>query len=67
VEYLLGHKAVPSQLDRRGYNALHYAAAAGHVHSIQHLLDFGGSELFFSRPMAEKQLGEEAGVYIFVW
>jgi len=47
VQYLLGHKALPSQLDKRGYNALHYAAAAGNSHALEHLLDFGGSELFF--------------------
>ena len=41
---------MPSQQDCRGYNALHYAAAAGNYNATQHLLDFGGSELFFSRP-----------------
>jgi ankyrin repeat protein len=43
-------QALPSQQDCRGHNALHYAAAAGNSTALQHLLDIGGSELFFSRP-----------------
>ena len=31
---------------RQGYNALHYAAAAGNTTGVQHLLEYGGSELF---------------------
>ena len=46
IEYLLGHKATPATADTRGYNALHYAAAAGNCTAVQHLLEFGGSELF---------------------
>jgi len=49
VEYLLGHKALPSLPDLRGFNALHYAAAAGNSNALQHLLSYGGSELFVSR------------------
>jgi hypothetical protein len=55
VQYLLGHKALPSLLDGCGYNALHYAAAVGSSHALEHLLDFGGSELFFRYRRMEKQ------------
>ncbi len=57
MQYLLGHKALPSLLDGCGYNALHYAAAVGSSHALEHLLDFGGSELFFrySRTGQDKQ------------
>ena len=40
IEYLLGRKATPSLADARGYNALHYAAAAGNSAAVQHLLEF---------------------------
>ena len=46
IEYLLGHKATPALADVRGYNALHYAAAAGNSAAVQHLLEFGGGDLF---------------------
>ena len=46
IEYLLGHKATPSLTDSHGFNALHYAAAAGNSVAVQHLLEFGESGLF---------------------
>ena len=33
----------------QGMNVLHYAAAAGNTSAIEHILQFGGSELFYSR------------------
>ncbi len=59
VQYLLGHKALPSLLDGCGYNALHYAAAVGSSHALEHLLDFGGSELFFRYRTG--QAGQDSG------
>ena len=35
-------------VDQLGHNALHYASAAGNTTAVQHLLEFGGSELFSS-------------------
>ena len=40
IEYLLGHKASPGLANTRGYNALHYAAAAGNSAGVQHLLEY---------------------------
>ena len=46
IEYLLGHKATPSLADSKGFNALHYAAAAGNSAAVQQLLVFTECDLF---------------------
>ena len=46
IEYLLGHKATPSLADTKGFNAMHYAAAAGNSAAVQQLLEFRGFDLF---------------------
>ena len=54
IDYLLGHKATAALADTKGYNALHYAAAAGNSTAVQHLLEFGGSELFTAAGLGDQ-------------
>ena len=46
MEYLITHRATPALNDNKWFNALHYAAAAGNTTAVQHLLEYGGTELF---------------------